>query len=124
MPAETWTAIASQIPVVVVFAAIMIKITAMFLAHLSAVEERSKAFIKEQREANNAALDRITDRVCGDLDTVMSRLNDLSTLDIGHDAFVRTAFRERFGPVIMAQAEQASAVAEARAEARVQGGNP
>jgi hypothetical protein len=119
MPEATWLNLAIQIPVVVVFALIVFTMLKMFLAHMLASDIRSQAFIKEQREANNraitemgvsnrVALERLTDSICAELEKINEKLVDEVIMDVGHDAFVRTAFKERFGNTVIQQAEKDS----------------
>jgi len=147
MPADVWISIATQIPVVLLFCIFMGYIVRLFLSHINAQEERSRLFIKEQREANNVtvehitnthaeavttlalqnalavkevavehkdAMERLTDGIREDLNGIASCLSMINSQNIGHDAFVRTAFKERFGTSTMSNAEQAAQVAEAQ----------
>jgi hypothetical protein len=114
MPEASWINLAIQIPIVVLFAYVMLRMQDRFLKHLDDNEMRSKTFIKEQREENNQALRDLTERMCEQFDQMDKRLDMLTVLDVSHDAFVRASFGERFGPATMARAEQASKDAEAK----------
>lgn len=124
MPLETWSSLAAQIPVVVVFSAIVGYMLKTFLAHIDAQEVRSQQFVKDLTERNTAALERLTDAICGDLDAVAERLQDHVSMAIGHDAFVRTAFKERFGREVMQDAEQAGIIAAAASRVKKPEGKP
>jgi hypothetical protein len=123
---DVWLSLAIQIPVVLLFCIFMGYIVKLFLAHATEQEERSRAFIKEQRESNNEAikdmaaahrdtLERLTDSLSQELSCLADKLQDMSEKHAGHDAFVRTAFRERFGMATMTNAEQAAETAAAQA---------
>lgn len=127
MPADVWLSIATQIPVVLLFCAFMGYVVKLFLTHINAVEARSQAFIQAQREANNeatkelatehrAAIVRLTDSLCKEMDGISSTLAHMNAANIGHDTYVRTAFKERFGLGVMSNAESAASVAEAQAK--------
>ena len=148
---DVWLSLAIQIPVVLLFCIFMGYIVRLFLSHIDAQEERSRLFIKEQREANNAsviqitnthaeavkalalqnavavrevaaehktAMERLTDGIRDDLNGIAVCLSDINAQSVGHDAFVRTAFKERFGMATMGNAEAAAQVAEAQAAKR------
>lgn len=108
MPEGSWINLAIQIPIVVLFAYVMLKMQDTFLNHLKASDERAKTFITEQRLESNAALKDLTDRMCQQFDSVDKRLDALMLLDVAHDAFVRTSFLERFGKPTTDRAEQAA----------------
>ena len=123
---DVWLSLAIQIPVVLLFCIFMGYIVKLFLAHATESEDRSRAFIKEQRDSNNEALkdmaaahrdtlERLTDSLSKELVCIVDKLQDMSERHVGHDAFVRTAFRERFGAAAMINAEQASETAAAQA---------
>ena len=115
MPEASWVNLAIQIPIVVLFAYVMLKMQDTFLRHLGENEVRSKQFIKEQREENNKAIRDLTERMCQQFDQMDKRLDAMMILDVAHDAFVRASFGERFGPATVERAEQAARAAEARA---------
>jgi hypothetical protein len=112
MPESSWLNLAIQIPVVVNFAYVMLKMQDRFLTHLHEAETRSEMFIREQREANVASLRDLTDRMCEQLDSINVRLDSHMVASASHDAFVKTSFQERFGPAVTARAEQAAKEAE------------
>ena len=112
MPEVSWVNLVAQLPVVGLFAYVMLKMQDRFLNHLDENETRFQTFIKEQREENNRALTNLTERMCEQFDQLDRRLDNMMILDVSHDAFVRTSFRERFGPVIAGKAEQVAKEAE------------
>jgi len=112
MPEASWVNLAIQIPIVALFAYVMLRMQDRFLKHLDDAEERSKAFFKEQREESNQALRDLTERMCDQFDQMDKRLNTLTVLNVGLDAFVRTSFGERSGRDATARANQAAKDAE------------
>jgi len=108
MPETSWASLAIQIPIVVLFSYVMLRTQDRFLKHLDDAEQRSKTFIKEQREENNKALENLTVRMCEQFDAVDKRLDTLIMMDVSHDAFVRTSFKERFGKEVADEADRAA----------------
>ena len=128
-----WESLAIQIPVVLVFCLFMGFIVKLFLKHISDQEERYRNFVKEQREANNdavkdlastqqTALERLADTMAAQLRCITEQMRELSHDAVSHDAFVRTAFKERFGMATMTSAEQAGEEARRAAERKTQQG--
>lgn len=128
MSPDTWLSLAIQIPVVALFAIIVLKIQDVFLKHIEKQEAGSRQFIKEQREANNVsvrelskdnkeALKALTDEMTTQLRCVSDRLEDIEVQGASHDSYMRSVFRERFGPPVIAEAERsAREAAQARAQ--------
>jgi hypothetical protein len=119
MSEPVWMQLAIQIPVVLVFSVALGYIIKMFLAHIASSEERSKAFIKEQREANNkavndlaevtrASMERLTDSLCSKVDILDDGIYRLRIESASHDAFVKTSFRERFGSAVADNAQRSA----------------
>lgn len=123
MPSDQIMTLLFQVPLVGVFCVIVFVMLKLFLAHIDKQSSENRAFIKEQRDANNAALqtmatehrlglENLSKSLCTELETISSKLNAIHLLEAGHDAFVKTAFRERFGMTTMSSADQAAAAAE------------
>lgn len=123
--ADVWVSLAIQIPVVLLFCVFMGYIVKLFLDHINASEARAQTFIKEQRESNNAvikalgednreALKEMSQAFREETNTICGKLGELLQIEVGHDAFVRTSFKERFGATITGQAEQASLEAQSK----------
>ena len=127
MPSDQIMTLLFQVPLVGVFCVIVFVMLKMFLSHLKDQSAESRSFIKEQREANNTALqtmatehraglEGLTKAVCQELETISAKLSAVHLLEVGHDAFVRVSFRERFGMTAMGNAEQAATAAEVQAQ--------
>jgi UDP-2,3-diacylglucosamine pyrophosphatase LpxH len=134
---ELLQTLAKELPALVLFAAVMFITVKLFLDHLTKQEETSRQFIKEQREANNQAISLLADKhsaairdlmndqratidkwsssLCADLDKLAAGVHELILIEVGHDAFVRTSFKERFGPATTERAEEAAKSAEVTA---------
>ena len=119
MDAQAWISVAVQIPVVVVFSFIVFTMLRMFLEHIDKSEVRYQNFIKNQADESGAAIrelatttrvaiERLTDSMADDMHCISNRLNELVILDVAHDAFVKTSFKERFGKEAVVKAEEAA----------------
>jgi len=122
---NAWLQLAIQIPVVLVFSGVMYLIIKMFLTHISQSESRSQTFIEQQREKNDEAvsdlavitrqsMERLTDVLCTKIEHIDTAVSTMRVLDSSHDAFVRTSFRERFGPAVADNADRDATEAELR----------
>ena len=127
MPSDAIMTLLFQVPLVGVFCVIVFVMLKLFLAHIDKQATDSKSFIKEQRDANNEALkvmavehriglETLTKSVCQELDAISAKLHAVHLLEVNHDTFVKTAFRERFGLAVMACVEQAGDAAEVQAQ--------
>ena len=126
---QIWETIVSQIPVVALFAIIELKILDIFFKHLEDQEKRAAENLKEQRTANDKALEtlttattaamgRMTDELCREMSAVVQGYNavrddvgDLARFQAAHDTYVRTVHRERYSPKAVREAEAAAMVA-------------
>jgi hypothetical protein len=134
---ELLQTLAKELPALVLFAGVMFVTIKAFLDYLKSQEADSRQFIKEQREANNQAISQLADKhaaairdlmndqratidkwsssLCADLDKLAAGVHELILIEVGHDAFVRTSFKERFGPATAERAEEAAKAAEVTA---------
>ena len=137
LESELFQSLAREFPSLALFSVVMFVTIKMFLDHLKNQESSSRQFIKEQREANNAAISSLAEKnaaairelttdqrasidkwssaLCADLDKLAAGVHELILIEVGHDAFVRTSFKERFGPAVTDRAEQAAKAAEVTA---------
>ena len=137
MATEILDKIAGELPALVLFSIVIFAMLRAFLLHLKEQSAISQEFIREQREENNEAtrllaeanatavreltasqsqaITHMSDTLCAQIARVTDGLHALTILNVGHDAFVRTSFRERFGPQIVDRAEQAAEAAEVAA---------
>jgi hypothetical protein len=140
MPTELLGTLASELPALVLFSIVIFAMLRAFLQHLKEQSAISQQFIKEQREENNeatrvlaetnaaavkdlttaqnVALTRLSDTLCAQVARVSDGLHALTILNVGHDAFVRTSFRERFGPAATEKAQRDAEAAEVDAVRR------
>ena len=118
MPEASWLNLAIQIPIVVLFAYVMLRMQDKFLSYISDAEKRSKEFIREQRLENNEALQSLTDKMCAQFSSMDTRLDALIIRDIAHDAFVRVVHHATYPRSVVQEAEQAAERAEAEARAK------
>lgn len=120
-----WENLAIQIPVVLVFSGVIYLVIKMFLAHITSSETRSQNFIEQQRAKNDEAvgdlaviqkqsMERLTDILCEKVETNGQMLARLRIEAAGHDAFVRTSFKERFSQGTVTNANRTANEAEVK----------
>jgi hypothetical protein len=137
MPTELLGTLANELPALVLFSIVIFAMLRAFLQHLKEQSAISQAFIKEQREENNdatralaesnatavkdltkvqnEALTHMSDSLCAEVSRVVASLHALTILNVGHDAFVRTSFRERLGAQAADRAQREAEAAEVAA---------
>lgn len=104
MTPATWESLAIQIPVVLVFSAIVYVIIKMFLAHIEESDRRTQAFLDIQQKKSDAtiavlteshkqSLQRITDSLCAKLNITEQSISQLRIEMAGHDAFVQSTIK-------------------------------
>ena len=137
MATEILDKIAGELPALVLFSIVIFAMLRAFLLHLKEQSAISQEFIREQREENNEAtrllaeanatavreltasqsqaITHMSDTLCAQIARVTDGLHALTVLNVGHDAFVRTSFRERFGSPVADHAQHAAEAAEVAA---------
>jgi hypothetical protein len=74
------------------------------------------AALKDLSLQHKEDMTQLTTGIRDDLTGIAACLSNMNAAEVGHDAFVRTAFVERFGAATMSNAEAAAKVAEAQAK--------